>query len=182
LLALPVGTKLRLGADAVVEVTGLRNPCAQLDGIQPGLMKATLDRDEDGDVVMKSGIMGVVLAGGEVRPGEGSLAGPLTATVLRQLTVDLFVMSIGAADARAGWSEFTLEDAAVKQVGLERARSTLVVADASKLGVRAFASVAPLDAVGRLVTDAGARDPHLTPAAQETLAALDDADVEVVLA
>jgi len=70
LLGLPVGTRLRLGADAVVEVTGLRNPCAQLDGIQPGLMKATLDRDEDGNVVMKSGIMGVVLAGGEVRPGD----------------------------------------------------------------------------------------------------------------
>jgi len=70
LLGLPVGTKLHLGDEAVVEVTGLRNPCAQLDGIQPGLMKATLDRDEDGNVVMKSGIMGVVLAGGEVRPGD----------------------------------------------------------------------------------------------------------------
>ena len=70
LLGLPVGTKLRLGSEAVVEVTGLRNPCAQLDGIQPGLMKATLDRDADGAVVMKSGIMGVVLAGGEVRPGD----------------------------------------------------------------------------------------------------------------
>ena len=70
LLGLPVGTKLRLGDEAVVEVTGLRNPCAQLDGVQPGLMKATLDRDEEGNVVMKSGIMGVVLAGGEVRPGD----------------------------------------------------------------------------------------------------------------
>jgi MOSC domain-containing protein YiiM len=70
LLGLPVGTKLHLGDAAVVEVTGLRNPCAQLDGIRPGLMKATLDRDEDGNVVMKSGIMGVVLAGGEVRPGD----------------------------------------------------------------------------------------------------------------
>lgn len=70
LLGLPVGTKLRLGDDAVVEVTGLRNPCAQLDGIQPGLMKATLDRDDGGDLVLKSGIMGVVLAGGEVRPGD----------------------------------------------------------------------------------------------------------------
>jgi MOSC domain-containing protein YiiM len=70
LLALPVGTKLRLGDAAVVEVTGLRNPCAQLDGIRPGLMKATLDRDDDGNVVMKSGIMGIVLAGGEVRPGD----------------------------------------------------------------------------------------------------------------
>ncbi len=70
LLGLPVGTKLYLGDAAVVEVTGLRNPCAQLDGIQPGLMKATLDRDADGELVMKSGIMGVVLTGGEVRPGD----------------------------------------------------------------------------------------------------------------
>ena len=70
LLGLPVGTKLHLGDEAVVEVTGLRNPCAQLDGIEPGLMKATLDRDDDGNVVMKSGIMGVVTAGGEVRPGD----------------------------------------------------------------------------------------------------------------
>ncbi len=70
LLGLPVGTKLHLGDAAIVEVTGLRNPCAQLDGIQPGLMKATLDRDADGEVVMKSGIMGVVLAEGVVRPGD----------------------------------------------------------------------------------------------------------------
>jgi MOSC domain-containing protein YiiM len=70
LLGLPVGTKLHLGDEAVVEVTGLRSPCAQLDGIRPGLMQATLDRDEDGNVVMKAGIMGVVLVGGEVRPGD----------------------------------------------------------------------------------------------------------------
>ncbi|HEV2058848.1 MAG TPA: MOSC domain-containing protein [Solirubrobacteraceae bacterium] len=70
LLALPVGTKLHLGDQAIVEVTGLRNPCAQLDGIQPGLMKATLDRDDAGEVVMKSGIMSIVIAGGEVRPGD----------------------------------------------------------------------------------------------------------------
>ncbi len=70
LLGLPVGTKLHLGDEAIVEVTGLRNPCAQLDAVRPGLMKATLDRDDDGNVVMKSGIMGVVLAGGDVRPGD----------------------------------------------------------------------------------------------------------------
>ena len=70
LLGLTVGAKLRLGDDAVVEVTGLRNPCAQLDGIQPGLMKATLDRDDDGNVVLKSGIMGAVVAAGEVRAGD----------------------------------------------------------------------------------------------------------------
>lgn len=70
LLGLPAGTRLRLGDDAVVEVTGLRNPCTQLDGIQPGLMAATLGRDEDGGLIRKAGVMGVVMAGGDVRPGD----------------------------------------------------------------------------------------------------------------
>jgi MOSC domain-containing protein YiiM len=70
ILALPAGTRLRLGNAAIVEVTGLRNPCGQLDGVRPGLMKATLDRDPDGRLVRKAGIMGVVVAGGEVRPGD----------------------------------------------------------------------------------------------------------------
>jgi MOSC domain-containing protein YiiM len=70
LLGLPTGARLRLGADAVVEITGLRNPCLQLNKIQPGLMKATLDRDADGNLVRKAGIMGVVIAGGDVRPGD----------------------------------------------------------------------------------------------------------------
>jgi MOSC domain-containing protein YiiM len=70
LLKLPAGTRLLLGGAAAVEVTGLRNPCAQLDGIAPGLMAATLDRDEDGNLVRKAGVMAVVISGGEVRPGD----------------------------------------------------------------------------------------------------------------
>ncbi len=76
LLGLPAGTRLHLGSagvagdTAVIEVTGLRNPCAQLDRIQPGLMAATLGRDEHGGLVRKAGIMGIVLAGGELRPGD----------------------------------------------------------------------------------------------------------------
>jgi MOSC domain len=70
LLALPTGTLLHLGGAAVVEVTGLRNPCGQLNRIQDGLMAATLDRDQRGNLVRKAGIMGVVLVGGEVRPGD----------------------------------------------------------------------------------------------------------------
>src|SRR5262247_53607 len=57
LLGLPTGTRLHLGKAAVVEVTGLRNPCAQLDRIQPGLMAATLDRDARGKLVRKAGVM-----------------------------------------------------------------------------------------------------------------------------
>jgi MOSC domain-containing protein YiiM len=70
LLSLPTGARLRLGAEAVVEITGLRNPCVQLDRFQDGLMQATLDRDENGELVRKAGIMGIVLAGGDVRPGD----------------------------------------------------------------------------------------------------------------
>ncbi|NAS24209.1 MOSC domain-containing protein [Herbidospora sp. NEAU-GS84] len=70
LLGLPAGTLLRLGPEAVVEVTGLRNPCAQIDGFQQGLMKEVLGRDADGEVVRKAGIMGVVVTGGEIRPGD----------------------------------------------------------------------------------------------------------------
>ena len=70
LLRLPAGTRLHLGAAAVVEITGLRNPCAQLDRIQPGLLAAVLDRDAQGNLVRKAGVMGIVLTGGEVRPAD----------------------------------------------------------------------------------------------------------------
>ena len=70
LLDLPVGTRLRLGT-AVVQVTGLRNPCTQLDRFAPGLMQAVLGRDADGQLVRKAGVMAVVIGGGMVCPGDG---------------------------------------------------------------------------------------------------------------
>ena len=70
LLSLPTGARLHLGAQAIVEVTGLRNPCHQLDGIAPGLMAATLARAADGSVIRKAGVMAIVVAGGEIGPGD----------------------------------------------------------------------------------------------------------------
>jgi hypothetical protein len=70
LLGLPKGTKLSIGESAVLEITGLRNPCTQLDGLQDGLMNAVLDRDEAGNLIRKAGVMGIVLAGGEVRAND----------------------------------------------------------------------------------------------------------------
>ncbi len=70
LLGLARGTHLHLGDAAVVEVTGLRNPCVQLDRYQPGLMAATLGRDAEGNLIRKAGIMGIVLASGDVRAGD----------------------------------------------------------------------------------------------------------------
>jgi MOSC domain-containing protein YiiM len=70
LLALPRGARLRLGDEAVVEVTGLRNPCVQLDGIQAGLMAACLGRGPEGEPLRKAGVMAVVVTGGEVKAGD----------------------------------------------------------------------------------------------------------------
>jgi MOSC domain len=70
LLALPRGTQLHLGATAAVEVTGLRNPCAQLNDYQEGLMAAVLRKDSKGNVIRRAGIMSVVVAGGDVRRGD----------------------------------------------------------------------------------------------------------------
>ncbi|MBS0528902.1 MAG: MOSC domain-containing protein [Proteobacteria bacterium] len=70
LLALPAGTRLHIGASAVVEITGLRNPCIQLDTFQKGLMAATLDKNATGDLVRKAGVMSIVISDGDVRPGD----------------------------------------------------------------------------------------------------------------
>lgn len=70
LLGLPTGARLRLGESAIVEVTGLRNPCVQLDNYQKGLTRAVLDRDENGELVRKAGIMAIVITGGDVMAGD----------------------------------------------------------------------------------------------------------------
>lgn len=70
LLDLPAGTRLRLGADAVVELTGLRNPCVQLDRFQRGLTKAMIDHGPEGAIIRKSGVMAIVVASGDVRADD----------------------------------------------------------------------------------------------------------------
>lgn len=84
ILSLPRGTQLRLGKEAVVELTGLRDPCTQLDDFRAGLMNAVLDRDDKGGIIRKSGVMGIVLSGGEVRSGD-SIAVRLPEGVLHRL-------------------------------------------------------------------------------------------------
>jgi MOSC domain-containing protein YiiM len=70
LLGLSRGTRLALGSEAVIEITGLRNPCHQLNGLAPGLMDAVLDRAPDGSLVRKCGVMAVVVSGGVVKVGD----------------------------------------------------------------------------------------------------------------
>jgi MOSC domain-containing protein YiiM len=70
LLALPQGTLLTLGEEAVVEITGLREPCVLMNALHPGLMKACLGKDDQGRKVRKAGVMSVVRRGGLVRSGD----------------------------------------------------------------------------------------------------------------
>jgi MOSC domain-containing protein YiiM len=76
LLGLPRGTVLRVGPAVVLELTGLRNPCRQLNALRPGLMQAVLDRDAAGGLVRRSGVMAVVLVGGPVRAGDAVVVEP----------------------------------------------------------------------------------------------------------
>ena len=70
LLALPTDTLLKIGNEAVIRVTGLRNPCSQLDSFKSGLMAAVLDRDEEGNIIRKAGIMGIIVATGRISAGD----------------------------------------------------------------------------------------------------------------
>ena len=124
----------------------------------------------------------LVVVGGRSRPGERSLVGPIALRTLESLAFDCFVMSIGGVHAEHGWSEFSLDDAAVKQVGLGQATRTVAVADATKLGVRAFSQVAPLGVADCFVTDEAAADADTHPNGPLTLQALREAGVETILA
>jgi MOSC domain-containing protein YiiM len=74
LLELPRGARLRLGAEAIVEITGLRSPCKYIDDFKPGLKSAVLAEDSSGGIIRKSGVMAIVLAGGDIRPGDAIIA------------------------------------------------------------------------------------------------------------
>ena len=76
LLDLPVGTTLAIGPEAIVTLTGLRNPCRQIDGFQPGLLDAVLDRNDDGSLRRLAGVMGVVIRSGPIRAGDPVVAAP----------------------------------------------------------------------------------------------------------
>lgn len=70
LLELPKGTLLYLGSEAIVEITGLRNPCPQIENFMPKLLAAVLNQDDQGNIVRKAGIMGIVLVSGEIKPHD----------------------------------------------------------------------------------------------------------------
>ncbi|MBG0829735.1 DeoR/GlpR transcriptional regulator [Planomonospora sp. ID67723] len=186
-----VATKARLGAataelvqpgqtillDAgttMAQVAGHLVTRAPLTVVVLGLQAATHLADQP-DVRL-------LVLGGESRPGERSLVGYLALRALESLSFDCFLMSIGAVHHTGGWSEFDPDDAAVKRAALGRSERTIVVADSTKLGARAFAKVAELAAVDTFVTDDAALDPVVDRTATETLTAIADAGVEVLRA
>ena len=70
LLGLPRDSLLRIGDEAVIQITGLRNPCKQLDDYQKGLLSAVLDKTPDGELIRKSGVMAIVISGGTIKPDD----------------------------------------------------------------------------------------------------------------
>ncbi|MFQ5855986.1 MAG: DeoR/GlpR family DNA-binding transcription regulator [Anaerolineae bacterium] len=116
----------------------------------------------------------LILTGGILRPGELSLVGHLTERAFKEFHVDKLFLGIGGISFEAGLTEFNLEDALTKRAMLRCAKEYIVVADASKFGQIAFAAVAPLSVVHKVVTDSSLDS--------QTVDRLQEMDIEVVLA
>ena len=100
----------------------------------------------------------LLVPGGEVRPGEQMLVGEVTRNVLAGLRFDTYVMAVGGLSRDDGFTDFSLDDVAVKQAALRSARRTVVACDSSKIGKVGFARIGGLGIAGILVTDDGATD------------------------
>jgi len=116
----------------------------------------------------------LILPGGILRKGELSLVGNLAERAFQDFFVDKLFLGVGAIDLQAGLTEFNMEDSEVKKVMLRSAKEIIVLADASKFGQVAFASIGPLKLASRIVTDRS-----LDPA---ILAQLQAEKIEVILA
>jgi DeoR/GlpR family transcriptional regulator of sugar metabolism len=116
----------------------------------------------------------VIVSGGIARPVEGSLVGELARHAFSHIFVDRLFLAVGCIDATHGLSEYNWDDALVKQAMIESAREIIVVADSTKFGKVAFAQIAPLDRVHKIVTD------RLPP--QDCVVALEKAGIALLIA
>jgi len=158
-IVIDVGTTTLALAERLTDATGLTVLTPSLRAAQALSVNADLR---------------VIVTGGIVRPGELSLIGDLAERAFRELHCDTVFLGAGGVDATAGVTEFNLEDTRVKRAALESARRCVVLADATKLGKVALASVCPLERVDVLVTDGSA--------SAETLASIRERGVEVLIA
>jgi DeoR/GlpR family transcriptional regulator of sugar metabolism len=103
----------------------------------------------------------VMVTGGSVRSGELSLTGGFAEDMIRQVNCDLVFLGVAGVSATAGLSDYNPEDTRVKRLAIASARRAVVLADAGKLGRVAFSSIAGLDAIDTLVTDAWSTHPEI---------------------
>jgi DeoR/GlpR family transcriptional regulator of sugar metabolism len=103
----------------------------------------------------------VIVTGGTIRPGELSLTGGLAEDVLREVNCDLAFMGVAGVSAKVGITDYNADDTRVKRAAIASARRVVALADATKLGRIAFSTIAPLDQLDCLVTDAPATNPEL---------------------
>jgi DeoR family transcriptional regulator of aga operon len=118
--------------------------------------------------------MKIVVAGGVVRPQSYELVGPLGSALLREVTLDVALLGVDAIDAHLGAAAHHEGEASMNNLMVARAKRVVIIADASKLGLHAFARICPIERVETLVTDSGAAD--------ETIAAFETAGVQVIRA
>jgi DeoR/GlpR family transcriptional regulator of sugar metabolism len=149
-LILPGETVIVDAGTTAVEVARALRDRANLLVCPLGLQAAGVLADRPG--------IRLLLPGGEVRPGEQMLVGEVTRNALAGLRFDTYVMAVGGLSRDDGFTDFSLDDVAVKQAALRSARRTVVACDSSKIGKVGFARIGGLGVAGTLVTDDGVTD------------------------
>lgn len=105
------------------------------------------------DILSAESATRVMIPGGLIRTGESSIVGSEAERALQNFRYDLYVMTASAVDASAGFTEWNIEDAAIKRASLAASRRTIAAVDSSKFGREAFARICGLDQVAAVITD-----------------------------
>jgi DeoR family transcriptional regulator, aga operon transcriptional repressor len=103
----------------------------------------------------------LIVTGGVARSASYELVGSLADATLRGLYLDLAFVGVDGVDAERGLTTQNEVEAATNRALIDRAKRTIVVADASKLGRVAFAEIAGLERAEQLITNTGADEEHV---------------------
>ncbi len=102
--------------------------------------------------------LSIVVTGGTLRPKQHSLVDPLAGSMLKGLSVDTVFLGCNGIDLDGGVTNINLPEADIKRAMIAASQRCVVLADSTKFGTRALATVCEIDDVDVVITD-GAANP-----------------------
>ena len=138
---------------------------------QPAVTVVTNAVNIASELTLRSAMV-VIVTGGVALDRSYELVGPLAANSMRDLHFDIAFIGVSGIDWRRGATATDDQEADINRLMVDRADRVVVVADSTKLGRRAFATICRIDAVDMLITD--------DEAAPETVDRFGDVGVDVL--